>query len=180
MGIRQKADTKFEVKQPDASGLTGNIGEASSGDDLRPLDPTMLGISIGNRKHVDKMQIQNLISQVAREQNIDSNLLRAVVEAESDFNPFEVSNKGARGLMQLMPDTARELGVANPLDPYQNLTGGAKYLNQMLKRYQGNTELALAAYNAGPGNVDRAGGVPNFAETKNYVNKILRRIGTTP
>ena len=120
-----------------------------------------------------KLQVQALISKVAVEQGIDERLLKAVVQAESDFNPDEVSHTGAMGLMQLMPDTARELGVVDPFNPYQNLTGGSKYLKQMLTRFNGDTSLALAAYNAGPGAVKRAGGIPNIAETKNYVSKIL-------
>lgn len=120
-----------------------------------------------------KLQVQALISKVAVEQGIDERLLKAVVQAESDFNPDEVSRTGAMGLMQLMPDTARELGVVDPFNPYQNLTGGSKYLKQMLTRFNGDTSLALAAYNAGPGAVKRAGGIPNIAETKNYVSKIL-------
>ena len=120
-----------------------------------------------------KLQVQALISKVAVEQGLDERLLKAVVQAESDFNPDEVSHTGAMGLMQLMPDTARELGVVDPFNPYQNLTGGSKYLKQMLTRFNGDTSLALAAYNAGPGAVKRAGGIPNIAETKNYVSKIL-------
>jgi hypothetical protein len=186
MGLNSRPKDDFQLPPTgDTSGLSGPIGKngstatggLESGDSLRPMDPHMFGVTLGNRATVDKLQIQNIISQVAREQNIDASLLRAVVEAESDFNPHELSNKGAQGLMQLMPDTAKELGVTNPFDPYQNLTGGAKYLGQMIRKYEGNIELALAAYNAGPGNVDRAGGVPNFAETKNYVDKILRKIG---
>ena len=80
------------------------------------------------------------------------------------------------GLMQLMPDTARSVGVANVLNPYQNLTGGAKYLNQMIKRYDGNVALALAAYNAGPGKVDKARGIPNIPETQKYVNRIMTQV----
>ena len=114
-----------------------------------------------------------MISKVAVEQGIEERLLKAVVQAESDFNPDEVSHTGAMGLMQLMPDTAKELGVVDPFNPYQNLTGGSKYLKQMLTRFNGDTSLALAAYNAGPGAVKRAGGIPNIAETKNYVSKIL-------
>ena len=120
-----------------------------------------------------KLQVQALISKVAVEQGIEERLLKAVVQAESDFNPDEVSHTGAMGLMQLMPDTAKELGVVDPFNPYQNLTGGSKYLKQMLTRFNGDTSLALAAYNAGPGAVKRAGGIPNIAETKNYVSKIL-------
>lgn len=124
----------------------------------------------------ERVQIQALINQVSTEQGVDQRLLRAVVEAESDFNPSEVSNKGAMGLMQLMPGTAKELGVADPFNPYQNLTGGAKYLKSMLGQFNGDISLALAAYNAGPGAVREAGGIPKYAETRNYVKKILGRL----
>jgi soluble lytic murein transglycosylase-like protein len=123
-----------------------------------------------------RVQIQALINQVASEQGVDQRLLRAVVEAESDFNPGEVSNKGAMGLMQLMPGTAKELGVGDPFNPYQNLTGGARYLKSMLRQFNGDVSLALAAYNAGPGAVREYGGIPNYPETKNYVKKILGRL----
>jgi soluble lytic murein transglycosylase-like protein len=172
---RQEFSQQLQKSTGNMSGLIGKPPEG--GDELHPLDPYASNLMISNGGTVDKLQIQSMIDKVAREQNIDVNLLRAVVEAESDFNTNEVSNKGAKGLMQLMPETMKELGVTNPFDAYQNLTGGAKYLKQMLSRYEGNAELALAAYNAGPGNVDKAGGVPNFAETKQYVEKILRRIG---
>jgi hypothetical protein len=163
--------------------LQGSIGDMGD-EKLGPLPPAnpaefeVLKGSIGPQgKQADKVQIQGLIAQVAREQNIDSMMLRAVVEAESDYNQNEVSKTGAMGLMQLMPGTAKELGVVDAFNPYENLTGGAKYLNQMLKRYNGNIELALSAYNAGPGKVDKAKGIPNIPETQQYVNRIMTQLG---
>lgn len=111
------------------------------------------------------------IQQAAQETGVDPNLIEAVMSAESSGNAGVVSPKGAVGLMQLMPDTAQELGV-DPTKPEQNVLGGAKYLGQLLKRYGGNEDKAIAAYNAGMGNVDKAGGVPNFKETKEYVSKV--------
>ncbi|MEZ4388791.1 MAG: transglycosylase SLT domain-containing protein [Candidatus Krumholzibacteriia bacterium] len=109
----------------------------------------------------------------ARQNGLDPALVLAVAVRESAGDPGAVSDRGARGLMQLMPTTAREMGVADPHDPAQNLQGGARYLARMLERYGGDVDLALAAYNAGPGNVDRAGGaVPPFAETRAYVARV--------
>ena len=181
---REEFQHKLDQVKGTPAPLYGSIGPCGSKSDetlgtLPPANPAEFDVfngGIGN-KHSDKLQIQGLIAQVAREQNIDQTLLKAVVQAESDYNPNEVSKTGAKGLMQLMPDTQKEFGVANAFDPHQSLTGGAKYLNQLLKKYNNNVALALAAYNAGPGRVDRAQGIPNIPETKKYVNRILTQIG---
>jgi soluble lytic murein transglycosylase-like protein len=116
--------------------------------------------------------IDSAIEQAAARHNVDPNLVRAVVKVESNFNPNAVSRKGAMGLMQLMPSTARQLKVKNPFDPEQNVDAGVRHLKQLLESYDGDIKLTLAAYNAGAGAVARSSGVPHYAETQNYVRRI--------
>jgi soluble lytic murein transglycosylase-like protein len=160
--VKGVAPLEIRPEDPEADGVLTSSPNSQNLDIAGPITRQGSFLNKGMSAQ-QKLQVQALISKVAVEQGIDERLLKAVVQAESDFNPDEVSHTGAMGLMQLMPDTARELGVVDPFNPYQNLTGGSKYLKQMLTRFNGDTS----------GAVKRAGGIPNIAETKNYVSKIL-------
>lgn len=118
----------------------------------------------------------DLIRHYADRHGIDEALVRAVIKVESDYRPHVISSKGAQGLMQLIPETARELNVRDPFDPSENIRGGTLYLRRMLDRFDGNLELALAAYNAGPGTVQRYGGIPPFDETINYIQRVKHHL----
>jgi Transglycosylase SLT domain len=120
------------------------------------------------------MQIESIVRRVASQYQIDPKLVRAIIRAESDFDPRAVSSKGAMGLMQLIPSTAQRFGVGNPFDPKQNIEGGVSYLKYLLKLFGGNLPLSLAAYNAGENSVIRSGGIPAIPETEHYVRKVTR------
>lgn len=118
--------------------------------------------------------LEEIYAEASQTYGVSIDLLKAMTKQESNFDPNATSRSGAQGLMQLMPATAAGLGVTDAYDPYQNVMGGAKYIRQMLDKYNGNVSLALAAYNAGSNNVDKYGGIPPFAETQNYVAKITQ------
>ncbi len=122
--------------------------------------------------HVNRGEIVSIATRWSERYGLDPRLVQSVIEVESGFCNEVTSSAGAEGLMQIMPETQRDLGVTQPFDPNENIAGGVRYLRQMLDRF-GSLELALAAYNAGPGNVEKYGGVPPFKETRNYVRKVL-------
>ena len=121
---------------------------------------------------MDRDGVEKLVREAADRHRVDPALIRAVIQTESNWNPIALSNKGAGGLMQLIPTTARRFGVNDVFNPQQNIDGGVHYLKTLLDRYNGNLDMALAAYNAGEGAVDRARGIPSFRETRNYVKKV--------
>ena len=115
-----------------------------------------------------------IISAASQRHGISAHLLNAMIKVESDYNPQAVSRKGAKGLMQIMPETMKALNIANVFDLWENIMGGARYFKQLFNRYEGKLPLALAAYNAGPGVVDRFGSIPPFRETEAYVEKVIK------
>jgi soluble lytic murein transglycosylase-like protein len=123
-------------------------------------------------QRLPQAELERIVQETAVRHRVDPALVRAVIAAESGWKPDAISRKGALGLMQLVPGTAGDLGVTNAFDPAQNVNGGVKYLRMLLERYNGDLDKALAAYNAGPGAVDRARGVPNYPETRAYVQKV--------
>lgn len=127
---------------------------------------------------VSRGEIDNLISKYANKNGLDEDFVKAVINQESGFNPNATSHCGAMGLMQLMPTTAQGLGVVDAYNPEQNIEGGTKYLKGLLDRFDNDKSLALAAYNAGPNAVKKYGGIPPYAETQNYVKKVLSKYDT--
>ncbi len=128
------------------------------------------------RAPIFRSKYDKTIAEAARHFDVDAALVSAVIKAESDYDPRTVSHKGARGLMQLMPATAARFGVTNAHDPVANIYGGTRYLRWLLKTFDGNADLAVAAYNAGEGNVWKYKGVPPFRETVNYINRIAKHL----
>ena len=145
----------------DASGAQSNTQAVGAGEDFSSYLPATASLD-------------QIFEEASRTYNVPKELIKAIAKAESDFNPNATSRAGAQGVMQLMPGTAKELGVTDAYDPYQNIMGGTKYISQMLAKYDGNITLALAAYNAGSNNVAKYGGVPPFKETQNYVVKVTQ------
>lgn len=160
------------LKHRTVQGAGGLPASGSVYSKLRGIEPSV-SVSIDEfRPMKPEERFEALIQEAATKYNLKPELIRAVVRAESAFNPNAVSRVGAQGLMQIMPALAKDMGVTDPLDPRQNIMAGARYLRQLLDSHRGNIALTLASYNAGPGNVRRYKGIPPFKETRNYVKKI--------
>jgi len=150
---------------------------------LEPLRPTVVETAQPIEFDCDPVPetaVNPIIEGAAKTNNLQTDLLRAVIRQESQFHPCAVSDKGAEGLMQLMPATIDQFGVHDAFDPKQNIEAGAKYLKQLFDRYQGKLDWALGAYNAGPAAVDEIKGIPDIPETRNYVQAILESLRKTP
>lgn len=157
------------ANQAGAQQFAGIINSLAEKDKFQP--GKSVGATPGAR--LDSASVQPLVAEAAAAHGVDPALIEAVIKQESAYDPNAESGVGAQGLMQLMPETAQDLGVTDRLDPRQNVMGGAKYLRQLMDRYDGNMTKAIASYNAGMGNVDHYGGVPPFPETQDYVQKVL-------
>jgi len=145
-----------------------------------PQRTPLVAASAADCEALPAADVDSLIGQAARHEELDADLLRSVMQQESAFRPCAVSPKGAMGLMQLMPATAAQLGVEDPFNPKQNVDAGARFLKQLLNTYSGDVPRALAAYNAGPAKVSPVGGIPFIPETLDYIRKVLELLPPLP
>ncbi|HBG48227.1 MAG TPA: lytic murein transglycosylase [Cyanobacteria bacterium UBA9971] len=175
-GINEAVNNPTEASFGDILDNKINIQEKYFNNNSLNLPNTTTLPDIPEIQGAPKGEILNLIDKYSQKYNIDKNLVKAVVQQESGFNSKAVSSAGAMGLMQLMPSTAKGLGVRNPFDAEQNIAGGTKYLKNLINKYD-SVKLGLAAYNAGSGAVQKYGGVPPYKETQNYVKNILNNAG---
>lgn len=187
LGENSSSAEDVQTAEDKSSSAAQETGSVSSGKSTIPANEMVTTEITGAKPSasVDASGVYNAGSLVCSEElnryfkeasdtyGVDVKLLKAIAKAESDYNPNDTSRSGAMGIMQLMPSTAAGLGVTDGYDPYQNIMGGAKYIAQKISLYNGDLELALAAYNAGSGNVKKYGGIPPFPETQRYVKKVM-------
>ncbi|MET1248082.1 lytic transglycosylase domain-containing protein [Sporolactobacillus sp. STCC-11] len=168
------------LNAPAYSSGQASLGSSDTNDSLwQELSSSLSPLSMQQAPLNTVSDYGSTIQAMSKKYSVNANLIQSVIDAESGGNPNATSAAGAQGLMQLMPGTASGLGVTNAYDPAQNIEGGTKYLSKLLNRYNGDYSLALAAYNAGSGNVEKYGGVPPFAETQAYVKKIMNKLQST-
>lgn len=148
------------------------VNSMTDGQKFQPQYGVSRGAGVGSSRP-DPTQFDGMIQAASKKWNVDESLIRAVIKQESAYDPQATSHCGAQGMMQLMPETAAELGVTDAYDPAQNIMGGTRYLRGLLDRFDGNISKALAGYNAGPGAVEKHGGIPPYDETQHYVSNVL-------
>lgn len=173
--VYKEADgsTHFSTKKP--KGIEAKVyrGKSGSYSHYKTISPRYSVSRVFLKSRIFKDKYSDIISAASTRYGLGESLIKAVIHAESAFNPQAVSHKGAKGLMQLMPQNLKMYGVINPFDPQQNILAGSKMLAGLINRYAGDLRLALAAYNAGEGAVEKYNGVPPYQETINYVKKVL-------
>lgn len=173
------ASSSIAAQQTAAGGANfEHLVNTLSNEKFQPGASTRTGAAATSpQQRLDSASVQPYIQEAANKYGVDPALIEAVIKQESAYDPQARSHVGAEGLMQLMPETAKELGVQNSLDPRENVMGGTKYLSQLIEMFDGNLTKAIAGYNAGPGAVSHHGGIPPYAETQNYVEKVLQNYG---
>jgi soluble lytic murein transglycosylase-like protein len=180
IGVTAHADM-YQSTNDEGSVLYTNIPASGSKVMVKEKEPARKSVvTAANNKSRTGGEFHSIVEEKSKKHNVDPKLVKAVIKAESNWNPMAVSNKGAVGMMQLMPKTASDLGVGNRFNPAENIEGGVKYLRYLLDKFNGNLSLALAAYNAGPARVEKVNGVPSIPETVNYVKRVMNEYSGGP
>ena len=169
-----KRAAELELMVEKKTQVSSSEAPKSFSDVLKVTPPAEFKYQIQEPSKASKVEIQQYVNSACQKYNIDPKLVMALIQQESGFNQNAISKVGAQGLMQLMPATAKSMGVTNAFNPQENIEGGVKYLKGLFDRFNGNTILALAAYNAGPNAVNKYNGIPPYKETQNYVRSILK------